>query len=97
MAFEMESREALWNSQVSDVFSCSGQVDNDDDFSKCTNELLSAHKSVTLLWWNVKSLEQYLKLGIIPRGLRVQIFPARKWIQLLKSFGKRAICNVLKS
>lgn len=52
-------------------------VDNkNDDFSSCTNELMAAHRLVTRLWWNLKSLEEYVKLGIVPRGLRVQIFPA---------------------
>lgn len=77
MTLDMDTREALWNSQVADVFSTTVVMDsNNDDFSSCTNELMAAHRLVTRLWWNIKSLEEYVKLGIVPRGLRIQIFPA---------------------
>lgn len=78
MAFNLEAREAAWNSRTADIFSGTIPTGNtvDDNFSCCTNELLGAHKLLTRLWWNVKSLEEYLKLSIVPRGLRVQIFPA---------------------
>lgn len=79
MAYDLEAREALWNSQVGSVFSTSGTggiVDDDDDFFKLSNDLISAHKTMTRIWWNVKSLEEYMRAGIIPRGLRIQIFPA---------------------
>lgn len=86
MAFDLETREALWNSQVSDLFNTAIVVDKNYDFIQCTNKLMSAHKLVTRLWWNLKSLEEYVKLGIVPRGLRVQIFPA--W-EVDTSFKKR--------
>lgn len=77
MAFNLEMREALWNSQVMDVFSAAPvTIGDDDDFTTCTNDLITAHKLMKRLWWNVKSLEEYLKMAMFPRGLRIQIFPA---------------------
>lgn len=77
MAFNLEARETAWSNR-GDIFGGGEVVSHsvDDEFLQCTNELLTAHKSLTKLWWNIRSLEEYLKVSIIPRGLRIQIFPA---------------------
>lgn len=74
----MEAREAAWQNLggSSSFFTDTQGVEDNVDFSKTSKDLIEAHKLLTRLWWNIRSLEEYLRLGIIPRGLRVQIFPA---------------------
>ncbi|XP_073407501.1 uncharacterized protein [Dendrobates tinctorius] len=48
----------------------------DTGFQSLSSDLLGLHKKLTKTWWNIKSLEEYKRLGLILRGLRVQIFPA---------------------
>ncbi|XP_056413371.1 uncharacterized protein LOC130356211 isoform X2 [Hyla sarda] len=72
----MEAREAMWSSQVGTVFSTDTNVPVDKDFTQLTKEIIEVQRQITQVWWNIKSLEEYARLGIFPRGLRVQIFPA---------------------
>lgn len=76
MAWDLNARELAWNNQVSDVFNTDTEIAPDMDFVQLSRDITSAHKRVIKLWWNIKSLEQYVKTSIVPRGLRVQIFPA---------------------
>ncbi|XP_071966628.1 uncharacterized protein [Engystomops pustulosus] len=73
---DLQAREMAWNSQFTSIFSDSNDSIANDDFSKLSSELINAHKSITRLWWNIRSLEEYLRLKIFPRGLRTQIFPS---------------------
>lgn len=73
----MEAREAQWRSQSNTLFSSTGEVSTPDPGAgNIQKELIDKHKTHTRIWWNIRSLEEYLKHKIIPRGLRVQIFPA---------------------
>ncbi|XP_073524312.1 uncharacterized protein [Phyllobates terribilis] len=40
------------------------------------NELKDLIRKRTRLWWNIAFLRKYIEKGLIPRGLRVQIFPS---------------------
>lgn len=50
---------------------------------------------MTRLWWNVKSLEEYMRAGIVPRWLRVQIFPFRKIWETGLAQGSKILINLL--
>lgn len=42
------------------------------------NELLKVCKEYTTSWWEVQSLENYIKQSIVPRGLRVSLQPSER-------------------
>ncbi|XP_069618482.1 uncharacterized protein [Ranitomeya imitator] len=79
---DLTAREAAWQQQMKDIFGAGDCVvgasgsSNDSDFQNLTTELIDLHKRLTRTWWNITSLTEYKKLGLVPRGLRVQIFPA---------------------
>ncbi|XP_069601416.1 uncharacterized protein [Ranitomeya imitator] len=60
--------------QTNTVSGTSGS--GDDGFEALTSEIVNLHRNLTKTWWNVKTLEEYKKQNLIPRGLQVQIFPA---------------------
>lgn len=77
MAFDMEAYEVVWKNQITVVFNSSSNTQEQNTGIGCIrNELIELHRMHTRLWWNVKSLEEYVKHQIVPQGLRVQIFPA---------------------
>lgn len=76
MAWDLEARERAWSDQIADVFNLSEESPQSSDFTDLTKEITNLQKQAVKVWWNIRSLEQYAKTGIIPRGLRVQIFPA---------------------
>ncbi|KAM4012417.1 LOW QUALITY PROTEIN: uncharacterized protein ACNLHF_004941 [Anomaloglossus baeobatrachus] len=76
---DYRGRDTSWAAQVSDVFGDGGgqsgsspPVQHRELQVKLKNFLFKRTKS----WWNKASLEQYLSKDIIPRGLRIQKFPA---------------------
>ncbi|XP_071969727.1 uncharacterized protein [Engystomops pustulosus] len=73
---DLQAREAAWTHQVPSIFSNTGEVKQDDDFKTVSNDLLEAHRALTRVWWNIRSLEEYHKLKMSPRGLRIHIFPS---------------------
>ncbi|XP_077107153.1 uncharacterized protein LOC143764903 [Ranitomeya variabilis] len=90
---DMKARETLWRTKASDIFKTSiSGVFND---IVCTHkDLIRQYKNLlirkTKIWWTKTSLDKYVELKIIPRGLRVQLFPTfdlnnddllRKWIE----------------
>ncbi|OCT80132.1 hypothetical protein XELAEV_18026942mg [Xenopus laevis] len=67
--------------QAADVFSDVGgdelflYSDTDDTTELCKRLERSMIKEMRL-WWDISTLENYLKVGRIPRGLRIRKFPA---------------------
>lgn len=79
MAFDLKLIESGWQEKIDSIFDPSNTtnpVGAPDGFREVCNQFKIQHKRYTRLWWNVQSLEQYLKHDLCPRGLRVQIFPA---------------------
>ncbi|XP_077134125.1 uncharacterized protein LOC143788365 [Ranitomeya variabilis] len=73
---DWDTREAAWQAQSANVFLPGDTRVPDSDFSKLSIELTSAHRLGIRLWWNIRSLEEYIRLNIVPRGLRIPIYPA---------------------
>ncbi|OCT56126.1 hypothetical protein XELAEV_18001964mg, partial [Xenopus laevis] len=67
--------------QAADVFSEVGYEDifpfsNTDDTTDLCRRLEKNMIKEMRLWWDISTLEYYLKVGRIPRGLRIRKFPA---------------------
>lgn len=76
---DFKTVENSWQDKLSSIFENTTiplEEGPSDDFRLLSTELRQAHKKYTRLWWNINTLEQYIKQGLCPRGLRVQIFPA---------------------
>lgn len=91
MAYNLEARECLWNNQASDIFRTTASEPSGADQEKLFRDLVDAHKTTIRLWWNIKSLETYLKLEMAPRGLRVQIFPALEVTSQFKDIWEKGL------
>ncbi|XP_069610969.1 uncharacterized protein [Ranitomeya imitator] len=61
---DWEAREAAWQAQSADVFAFKGDTVVDSDFVKLTTELTAAHRTGIRLWWNIRSLEEYIRANI---------------------------------
>ncbi|XP_075188797.1 uncharacterized protein LOC142279344 [Anomaloglossus baeobatrachus] len=74
-----QARESTWQTQLKKVFDTEGEVDNSVD-SRNHRELCNQVKSLfnrrMRLWWNKAFMQRYVDRGLIPRGLRVQVFPS---------------------
>ncbi|KAM4052236.1 uncharacterized protein ACNLHF_000279 [Anomaloglossus baeobatrachus] len=72
-------REETWRSQLNDFFRHDGGADARSGEVSLREEVAKykglIHKR-TKIWWNRAFLERYLQQGLIPRGLRVQVFPS---------------------
>lgn len=67
--------------QAADIFSDIGGDDlplfsNTDDTTDLCHRLEKSMIKEMRLWWDISTLENYLKVGRIPRGLRIRKFPA---------------------
>ncbi|OCT57153.1 hypothetical protein XELAEV_18003898mg [Xenopus laevis] len=67
--------------QAADIFSDAGYDDifpfsNTDDTTDLCRHLEKNMIKEMRLWWDISTLENYLKVGRIPRGLRIRKFPA---------------------
>lgn len=70
--------DQAWLSQIDMIFkNTTGGGDTDDgQVQSMKGSLRSmAHKRMRI-WWNKATLENYLSKGLIPRGLRMQVFPS---------------------
>lgn len=71
--------QSSWLSQVSCIFhdDALGNIDGASqdtmDIQISLKEKLRKH---TRSWWNKAALEQYLVKELVPRGLRIQVFPS---------------------
>ncbi|XP_056407263.1 uncharacterized protein LOC130298356 [Hyla sarda] len=76
---DFRAKEASWLEQANLLFSGTAIASNDPD--QCNiRELKQSLRNLShrqmKTWWNRASLENYLHKHLIPRGLRVQIFPS---------------------
>ncbi|XP_071970283.1 uncharacterized protein [Engystomops pustulosus] len=75
-SMDLQTRETAWNNRSTNIFNNSTEPVGNSDFTKLCNDILHLHKTITRLWWNIRTLEEYLRQKIFPRGLRIQIFPS---------------------
>ncbi|XP_077130999.1 uncharacterized protein LOC143808979 [Ranitomeya variabilis] len=76
---DLKARETNWRSKASDLFKQGGSaglqdvtIENRDLSIQYKN---AVHKK-TKTWWNKTTLENYVARDIVPRGLRVQVYPS---------------------
>ncbi|XP_075208170.1 uncharacterized protein LOC142313072 [Anomaloglossus baeobatrachus] len=69
-----------WLLEAGDVFSDKAPCNTETTVTlkKVFNDLYSCYKENLKSFWEVQSLENYLKQGIIPRGLRIPLVPATR-------------------
>lgn len=76
---DFRAKEASWLMQAEALFNGGATVVEDVDRKSC-NELKMKLKSClqrrVRIWWNQFSLSNYLTKSLIPRGLRIQLFPS---------------------
>ncbi|XP_069601572.1 uncharacterized protein [Ranitomeya imitator] len=76
---DFRTRDQTWLSRLQEVFreeSTGILTPNGGDSKERIVRLRSLLHRRTKLWWNRASLGQYLARDLIPRGLRIQIFPS---------------------
>ncbi|XP_069604306.1 uncharacterized protein [Ranitomeya imitator] len=76
---DYRNRDATWQVQAAQVFD--GDATNlmtgvQGDVSGLQTQIKRLLHKRTRMWWNRALLENYLKKKIIPRGLRIQVFPS---------------------
>ncbi|XP_073428224.1 uncharacterized protein [Dendrobates tinctorius] len=76
---DFRARDLTWRTQLNDVF----QDKSDGEcvgFNKDIQEVALKFKELlrkrTRIWWNHEFLDQYIRKDLIPRGLRIQVFPS---------------------
>ncbi|XP_075690371.1 uncharacterized protein LOC142658662 isoform X2 [Rhinoderma darwinii] len=72
-------RDQSWISQLNEVFKEDFNLlldSNGKDTRVLINRLKELLKLRTKIWWNKAFLDRYLSKGLIPRGLRIQVFPS---------------------
>ncbi|XP_069611069.1 uncharacterized protein [Ranitomeya imitator] len=71
--------DGTWLTQIDSVFNDTNELGAEGN-SKGLQETVATFKDLlrkrTKVWWNHAFLERYLQKGLIPRGLRVQVFPS---------------------
>ncbi|KAM4017383.1 uncharacterized protein ACNLHF_007006 isoform 1-T3 [Anomaloglossus baeobatrachus] len=70
-----------WLDDADEVFSertSEGLGNTKNNLKNIFSDLLLAYKLNIKSWWEVQSLEQYIKQKIVPRGLRVNLVPAER-------------------
>lgn len=75
---DLRERDQMWISQIDTIFKCTAQGDEKEggQSGDLKNTLKGLLRKRMRIWWNKASLESYLAKGLIPRGLRVQVFPS---------------------
>lgn len=75
---DIKEKEQTWLSQIDSIFKHTTPVGETEcgNITEMKNTLKFLLKKRMRLWWNKASLEGYLLKGLIPRGLRVQVFPS---------------------
>ncbi|KAM4012119.1 uncharacterized protein ACNLHF_005295 [Anomaloglossus baeobatrachus] len=72
-------RETTWQTQLNKVFDTEGELDNTTDsrsHRELCNQLKLLYNRRMRLWWNKAFMQRYVDRDLIPRGLRVQVFPS---------------------
>ncbi|CAJ0950878.1 unnamed protein product [Ranitomeya imitator] len=73
---DFRKRDKTWINQLGFLFGeKSGSDTEASDIKDLKANIKNLLKKRTKVWWNKVSLETYLQKDIIPRGLRVQIYP----------------------
>ncbi|XP_075196887.1 uncharacterized protein LOC142296778 [Anomaloglossus baeobatrachus] len=76
---DYRARETTWQTQLNKVFDAEGEVDNMADsrsHRELCNQLKLLYNRRMRLWWNKAFMQRYVDRDLIPRGLRVQVFPS---------------------
>ncbi|XP_056414027.1 uncharacterized protein LOC130356466 [Hyla sarda] len=87
-----------WAADAADVFSEQESDKGDNDtvsLKSLFRELYEIYKDNLKSFWEVQSLEHYLKNNIVPKGLRVNILPAERsrTDNLLKKWEQEALAS----
>lgn len=73
-----KERDLTWLSQIDSIFKSThigGDIENGQALEMKTNLKPLLHRRMRT-WWNKATLENYLTKNLIPRGLRIQVFPS---------------------
>ncbi|XP_069600643.1 uncharacterized protein [Ranitomeya imitator] len=97
---DLKARETSWRSKATDLFKQGtstiqdGNVENRDLTAQYKN---AVHRKLKT-WWNKTTLENYVDQNIIPRGLRVQVYPSfdLEDTELIQRWKKAATCCSLE-
>ncbi|KAM4036364.1 uncharacterized protein ACNLHF_015290 [Anomaloglossus baeobatrachus] len=76
---DIRTKEASWVTQAASIFKGEKlQTVNSDgsNTKELKQNLTSLFHRRTKIWWNKTTLENYLEKDMVPRGLRVQVFPS---------------------
>lgn len=67
-----------WLTEAKDIFSEKEFAQNKyvPSFTTAFKELTTTYKNQIATWWEVQSLDNYVKNEIVPRGLRITLTPA---------------------
>ncbi|XP_056418357.1 uncharacterized protein LOC130358723 [Hyla sarda] len=72
-----KSRDAMWLEKAQNMFDI-GSSPGTESVQKTTlkRTMRNLLQKRTRLWWNRVFLQKYLSGGLLPRGLRIQVFPS---------------------
>ncbi|XP_071999215.1 uncharacterized protein [Engystomops pustulosus] len=76
---DFRAKETTWRSEADALFGNKGATAEDPNLRKVKEIKLKFRNLLhrrTKMWWNKISLETYIQRNLIPRGLRIQIFPS---------------------
>ncbi|XP_072010823.1 uncharacterized protein [Engystomops pustulosus] len=76
---DFSAREQSWLVQANQVFGSEPitlETEGQRDVCASQSHLKSLLHKKTRIWWNKISLEKYIQQGLVPRGLRIQVFPS---------------------
>ncbi|XP_056419598.1 uncharacterized protein LOC130361061 [Hyla sarda] len=76
---DLRDRDRTWLLQLDRVFkeeSASSGFNGQKNSNYLQKTLSNLHHRRLKTWWNKMFLENYIRRGLIPRGLRVQVFPS---------------------
>lgn len=78
-SMDLKARERSWLLQLDQVFKDESTVSGltvRGRISETQNSLKNLLHKRLKVWWNKAFLEKYLQRNLIPRGLRIQVFPS---------------------
>ncbi|KAM4040453.1 uncharacterized protein ACNLHF_011785 [Anomaloglossus baeobatrachus] len=74
------ARDSTWQLQLDDVLKTGGVTGDVSNGIQSDEVIMTKYKELlkkrTRLWWNKAFLGKYLEKDLVPRGLRVQVFPS---------------------
>ncbi|KAM4030905.1 uncharacterized protein ACNLHF_018486 isoform 1-T1 [Anomaloglossus baeobatrachus] len=74
-----KAREEAWLCQINDMLKGDSTLVLDTSGTGAKeyfNKMKELLRKKTRTWWNCTFLQRYVEMGLIPRGLRVQVFPS---------------------